>query len=229
MSDEANHDKELRRFVTSSASEEVASRVRRDVTEYSEVMRSLEKSQSPLSAFCVKPSNLYFATQDSSEKVLLLLRKHPVTQLPWVLLAAIGLIIPLFWDLGSFLGFLPAEHQAAAVVAWYVALIVFVFEQFLSWYYNVNIITDERVIDIDFHSLIYRNISSTKLAKIEDVTATTHGVLGTIINYGTVTVQTAGEKREFEFENVPAPNTIVQLLNELLQEEELEQLEGRVA
>lgn len=229
MSDEANHDKKLRRFVTSSASEEVASRVRRDVTEYSEVMRSLSASHNPLSAFCVKPSNLHFATQDSSEKILLLLRKHPATQLPWVLLAAIGLVIPMVWDLGSFLAFLPGSHQAAAVVAWYVALLVFVFEQFLSWYYNVNIITDERVIDVDFNSLIYRNISSTKLAKIEDVTATTHGVLGTIINYGTVTVQTAGEQREFEFENVPAPNTIVQLLNELLQEEELEQLEGRVA
>lgn len=229
MSHEEEHEINRRRFVTSSASDEVAGRVRRDVDEYSEVMRELRASSNPLAAFCVKPSNLYFATQDPHERVLLLLRKHVVTQIPWMLLAGIGFILPFFWDPGSFLSFLPASYQMATTVGWYVVLVVFVLESFLSWYYNVNIITDERVIDVDFHSLIYRNISSTKLDKIEDVTATTHGVLGTVINYGTVSVQTAGERREFEFVDVPNPNTIVQLLNELLQEEELEELEGRVA
>lgn len=218
-----------KKMASSQASEEVAERVHRDVDEYSEVMRVLHDDHNPFSSFSAKPENLRFATQDIQEKVLLLLRKHPVTQIPWIIIAVVGVLIPVFIDPGHLLSFLPVSYQIAATIAWYVALLFFILESFLSWYYNVNIITDERVIDVDFLSLVYRNISSAKLDKIEDVTARTHGAMGTIVNYGTVFIQTAGTQKEFEFEDVPKPNTVAQLLNELLQEEELEQLEGRVA
>ena len=58
--------------------------------------------------------------------------------------------------------------------------------------------------------------------------ATAGGALQTMFDYGLVTVQTAGAKPEIEFEDVPHPNMIVQLFNELLLEEEREEVEGRV-
>lgn len=216
-------------LASAHASQEVSDRVHRNVDEYSSVMRQMPVSTNPVSAFVSKPLNMSFATQDTQEKILLLLRKHPVTQLLWIIIAGIGVLIPVFIDPGQLLSFLPPNYQVAATVTWYVAILFYVLESFLSWYYNVYIITDERVIDVDFLSLIYRNISSAKLNRIEDVTARTHGALQTVVNYGTVTIQTAGTEEEFEFEDVPKPNTIVQLINELLQEEELEQIEGRVA
>lgn len=217
------------RFSSAQAPEHIAARVHRDVDEYSTVMRGMRSTQNPLAAFVPKPRFMRFATQDPSEQVLLLLRKHPVTQLGWIILAGIGVIIPSFIDPGQLLPFLPPNYQAATTITWYVAVLFFILESFLSWYYNVYIITDERVVDIDFLSLIYKNISSAKLDRIEDVTARTHGTLQTIVNFGTVSIQTAGTQEEFEFEDVPKPNTIVQLINELLQEEQLESLEGRVA
>lgn len=90
------------------------------------------------------------------------------------------------------------------------------------------IITDERIIDVDFYSMIYKSVSEAKLEKVEDVTATTAGFLGAFLNYGNISIQTAAEKREFEFLKVPQPAKVTKFLNELLLEEEREKMEGRV-
>lgn len=84
------------------------------------------------------------------------------------------------------------------------------------------------MVDVDFISLLYRNITSAKISNIEDVTSTAGGALQTVFDFGLVTVQTAGSKPEIEFEDVPHPNMIVELFNELILEEEQEQLDGRV-
>ena len=104
----------------------------------------------------------------------------------------------------------------------------YVIENFLYWYYNIYIITDERIIDIDFYSLIYRSVSEAKIDKIEDVTATTAGLFAGVFNYGNITIQTAAEKREFDFNKVPQPAKVTKFLNELILEEEREKNEGRV-
>lgn len=203
-------------------------RRRRPVDEYSEVMRSLSPSSNPLIAFAAKPINTVFATQDTEEQLILLLRRHPITQVPWIIAAIIAALLPVFFDPGSVFQFLSPTYHFFITATWYLAVITFVFQSFLSWYYNVYIITDERVVDVDFISLLHRNISSAKLNNIEDVTSTAGGALQTVFDYGTVTIQTAGSKPEIEFEDVPHPNMIVQLFNELILEEEQEEVEGRV-
>jgi uncharacterized membrane protein YdbT with pleckstrin-like domain len=157
-----------------------------------------------------------------------LLRKHPITQIPW-LIAAIGLFLaPALFSLVPFFDFLPARFNLAALFLWYLLVTGFVLEAALSWFFNVYIITDERIIDVDFLSLIYKNISSAKIDNIEDVTAETGGAIRSIFNFGTVRIQTAGASAELAFEDVPQPAKVTRLLNELLLEEEREKVEGRV-
>jgi hypothetical protein len=76
--------------------------------------------------------------------------------------------------------------------------------------------------------LIYQNISAAKIDNIEDVTATKGGALRSVFDFGTVHIQTAAEKTQFEFEDVPHPSQVTKLLNELILEEEREKNEGRV-
>lgn len=210
-----------------SVEQEHTRRLRR-IDEYSQVMRSLPPASMPLAAFLPRPSKTYFASQISGEVIVMLLRKHPITQIPWILLALVLAVIPLFIDPGAILSFLPSNYQIAITISWYAFLLTIILESFLSWYFNVYIITDERVVDVDFDSLIYRNITSAKLENIEDITAEAGGVLQTVFNYGTVIIQTAGAVDRIEFEQVPNPNLLIKLLNELLQEEEQEKIEGRV-
>jgi membrane protein YdbS with pleckstrin-like domain len=203
-------------------------RPHREVDEYSELMRQEAPSNNPFHAFAPKPLQVFFDSQDKAERVILLLRKSPITQIPWVLITIVLLFMPLLFGAVGFLNFLPARFQLAGVIFWYLLVTGFMLESFLSWFFNVYIITDERVIDVDFLSLIYKNISSAKIDKIEDVTAETGGALRSVFDFGTVKIQTAGSDTEIEFEDVPQPGKITRLINELLIEEEREKIEGRV-
>jgi len=69
---------------------------------------------------------------------------------------------------------------------------------------------------MDFHGLLYRNISQAPIRNIEDVTYNISGALKVIFNYGDVLIQTAGEKVEFEFEEVGNPSKVVDILSDLV-------------
>lgn len=200
----------------------------RDPEEYSEVMRKERAVESPLAAFVVKPKKVRFETQDPEEHVLLLLRKHVVTNLDWILLVMLFLVMPILIVGWVDLSWLPTNYGLVAVVGWYLATLGYGFENFLAWYFNVYIITDERIIDYDFYSLLYKRVSEAKIDRIEDVTYEMGGAAMSILNYGTVYIQTAGEQREIDFGAVPRPEVVVKLLNELALEEEREKIEGRV-
>lgn len=180
-----------------------------------------------LSAYMVKPEKIHFETQDLGEKIILLLRRHPITNLGWMTLVAALSLVPLIFAFIPKTGLIPWGYQVVSLVLWYLFVFAFGFERFLSWYYNLYIVTDERVIDVDFHSLLYKKISQAKIDRIEDVTFVMGGLVKTVFNFGTVYIQTAAEQREFDFEEVPHPDRVAKILNELMLEEEQEKIEGR--
>jgi len=198
------------------------------VNDYSRVMRNEKSSNNALKSFVAKPTKIHFDSQGQNERVLLLMRRHPVTQLKWILIAIVLLFMPILFLSVGMLNFLPPTFQLATLVMWYVLIISFSLESFLNWFYNVYIITDERVIDVDFHNLIYKNISSAKIDVIEDISSTAGGILASIFNYGTVRIQTSAAVVEFEYDDVPQPAKVTEFLNELLLEEEKEKFENRV-
>lgn len=200
----------------------------KDPDEYSSVMRESIPTINPFAAYVPKPEDFRFESQDELEKVLLVLRKHPLTQIPWMIIGALMLIAPsIILPFVPMYSVIPEIYRVVIMLGWYLLTFAFLLESVLSWIFNVYIITDERIIDTDFYSLIYKRISEAKIDKIEDVTSETGGVLRSLFDFGTITIQTAAEKREFEFEDVPHPSRVVRLLNELMLEEEQEQLDGR--
>lgn len=186
-------------------------------------------SHNPLSSFCFRPELVRFESQQSTEKIVLLLRRHPVTNVPWIALAVLLVLAPKLLEWFPLLSFLPERFQFVALLIWYLIVTAFILEEALSWYFNVNIITDERIIDIDFKNLIYRETSDAKIEYIQDVTDKLGGVVGTIFNFGRVEIQTAGTVPVIEFEDVPNPGRVLKIINELRREEEVEKIEGRVS
>jgi len=86
------------------------------------------------------------------------------------------------------------------------------------YYLNIQIITNQRVVDITQHSLVHHMISELHLSRIEDVTAEVSGVLGTFLDYGDVFVQTAGETERFVFHNVANPQRIEKIILDLYEQ-----------
>ena len=201
---------------------------KRTASDYSELVRNHKPTRNPLTHFSVCPPLLTFESQNKEEEILLLMRRHIITNVPWILGFLVMVLAPLSLSFFPMLDFLPIRFQSLLLIFWYLFSFGWFWEQFLAWYFNVYIITDERVIDVDFYSLIYKNVSATKIDNIEDVTYTTSGALQSLLNFGTITVQTAAEKRQFEFEHVPNPDVVAGFLNEMILEEEREDMEGRV-
>lgn len=186
-------------------------------------------SHNPLSSFCYHPDRVSFETQDEEEKIVLLLRRHIITNVPWLLGAILMVLTPIIiLPLFPILSFLPTNYQLIAILGWYLVTTAFILENFLSWFFNVNLITDERIIDIDFHNLIYKEVSDAKIDKIQDTTYNMGGVVRTMFNYGNVFIQTAAEVPTFEFLAVPQPDKVVKILKDIMIEEEQEKIEGRV-
>jgi membrane protein YdbS with pleckstrin-like domain len=99
---------------------------------------------------------------------------------------------------------------------WYLLMAAVVFEGFLSWYFDVFVVTDKRVIDIDFNNLIYKNISSAEISRIQDVTYNVGGPLASFLDFGEVLVQTAGELQMIEIPNTPHPAKVAKLIDEMV-------------
>ncbi len=181
-----------------------------------------------LSSFITGPKNLRFETQDREEKIVLLLRRHPITLIPWGLLIILMIMVPYFISKVFVLTLLPANFLLISLLTWYLLTFAFAFERFLTWFFNVGILTDERVVDINFPSLLYRDISEVKTDKVQQVSTKTGGYIRSLFNFGDVLIQSAGEIPEIYFDAVPNPEQVSRIINDLMFEEEQEKLEGRI-
>lgn len=182
----------------------------------------------PLSSFIYCPKNATFSSKDPEEKVILILRKHPITNLGTIIIGIIMIIAPSVLSVFPIIDFLPGRFKFIAVVIWYLITVAFLFEKFLTWFFNVNIITDERLFDVDFVHLTYREMTDANIDQIQDVTVRMGSVIRTIFNYGDIVIQTAAEIPQIEFDAIPQPDRVAKILRELRVEEEVEKLEGRV-
>lgn len=188
-----------------------------------------KKSGNSLSSLLFLPrDNIRFETQEPEEKILMIVRAHWITNIPWVFLSIVIFIAPVVLGFFPLLDSFPFRYRIVFVIFWYLIFLMFVFEKFLSWFFNLSIITDERIVDVDFINLTTKKVSDCDLDKIQDVSFTNAGAIGTILNYGNVLVQTAAEVTEFVFEKVPRPGKIAEILRHLRTEEKIEAIEGRV-
>lgn len=184
--------------------------------ELSETIRKERPAKRNITAFAAKPRNAFFDAQLREEEIALLLRRHPITQLSKIFLMVGAFFFPIVMFSSPFLQFMTPNYKAATVVAWYLILFGFSLELFLTWFFNVFIVTNRRVIDVDFYSMIHKDISSAKLENIQDMSVVTHGVFASIIDFGTLYIQTAGQKPRIEFEDIPHPSKVAKVLNELI-------------
>jgi membrane protein YdbS with pleckstrin-like domain len=168
-------------------------------------------------AYVENPQNHRFEGQDVDEKILLLLRAHPVTNLSWVIPAILLFLAPLFIGaltplLNIDLSNIPSSLGLVFLLINYLLVSVIIFEGFLHWYFNVYIITSKNVIDVDFHSVLFKNIDMAPLRNIEDTSSSMAGLLNSIFNYGNVIVQTAGSSKNIEFTSVPKPHQVADFI-----------------
>jgi uncharacterized membrane protein YdbT with pleckstrin-like domain len=193
------------------------------------MLAETEPAMHALASYCPRPLGVGFDLQHEDEQVLLMIRQHPIVNIPWIVITILLTIAPfVFLPLVPILSFFPVKFHVIAFIGWYLMVFGYALEQFLVWFFNIYIITDERVIDMDFYNLLFKRVSEAKIDRIEDITTANSGLLQSIVDFGDIQIQTSAEIPEIEFEKIPHPDRVQKLLSELIDQEEQERIEGRV-
>jgi hypothetical protein len=178
-------------------------------------MMELTTSHKLFHSFCTK-TDTRFDTQGKEETVYLVLRAHPITMFPYLfngfILFALLVLLNAFFP--SFL--MPMQN---IFVNLFFLLFIgnYIAFGFVNWYFNMGIVTDKRVVDIDFNLVLFKVVTYTRLDNIEDVTAKSGGFIPSIFNYGNLFIQTAGTEINTEFMNIPHPSGAAKIIDGLMQ------------
>lgn len=180
----------------------------------------LEQQMHLFSSFCLNPKGIHFKNQEPGEKILLFLRRDLITNFMWIIISIALLVIPIlsfpFIDLSKPIFIFPIKHIIIFILFYYLLVFTYVYVNFITWYFNIGLITNIRVMDVDFSNLIYKNIAATKISLIQDVSFTQGGVSRTFFDYGDVFVQTSGTLENIEFEATPKPENTVHVIEDLI-------------
>lgn len=179
-----------------------------------------------MKSYCVLPGTK-FVTQQEDEEIVLLLRAHPITNIGWILLVLGMLILPSILLSTGIFAAVPGKFIFVGRLVWYLVTLCFAFEKFLYWYYSVFIVTNERLVDIDFDNLMYRQVTYANLDHIEEPEETTGGFFQTLFQYGDVSVTTASEKPTIEALGIPHPDKVIDIISRLSEELEKRRENGK--
>ncbi|HPN96191.1 MAG TPA: PH domain-containing protein [Candidatus Moranbacteria bacterium] len=166
-------------------------------------------------------THYHFLGQKPNEKILLVVHRH------WfnILSQFFVVFLMLFLFIGTYL-YLPLVFSSLsnpinADLFYFLENLFFMFVWiifFLIWvdyYFDVWIVTDQRIVNIEQKGLFSRVVSELELENIQDITTDVHGVIPTFLNYGNLFVQTAAEKERFIFRNIPDPYGVKDLVMNL--------------
>jgi membrane protein YdbS with pleckstrin-like domain len=146
----------------------------------------------------------------TDEHIIIVIRKHWIVLLerflPSFLLLAIPMLLWLIVPLAAIffretnLITPPLTHFALAV--WIMIACANAFVSYMNYILDMWIVTDQRLIDVEQHGLFSREVAEIPLSRIQDVSIQINGILRTFLTFGTVRIQTAGE-REYLIHDVP--------------------------
>lgn len=181
----------------------------------------LENSLNMFSTFCVNPSGITFEDQKDNETILLFLRKHFITNLPWISIGLVLFLLPPFLYLSYFLNFsgnpisfinLPPNYLIIILLSYYLGVFIFIFVNYATWFFNISLFTSERIINVNFSELVYKHVESAKFELLEDLDYNQTGFIRSMFDYGDIDLQVIGLHDVFHIYSIPHPEQIIRLV-----------------
>jgi len=161
---------------------------------------------------------------------LIIYRTHWWIMVRKTIIPFILIVVLLIGFISKLLGFFPTVSEDL----FYLGLLFFTFisamwwlYQYFDWYNDQYILTKDQLIDVSRKPLGYEDRRSAPVKNIQTVEYKRKGIIGLLLNYGTVRIQIGNE--ELTFDNVYAPSQIqseVYLQLKKYQEEQ-QRLEGQ--
>lgn len=136
----------------------------------------------------------YFPDQFDDEEVLYVFRKHPIVMRKGLIIGSLGLLAgPLYTLILTY----ARPDNPPSMTFFYLSLVVSVgisfllfFPSWMSWYFSVFIVSDQRFIQITQKGFFHRSVVDMGLNQIQMVNYEVRGLQETLLGYGTIMMQT---------------------------------------
>ncbi len=144
---------------------------------------------------------------DDDEEIIMVVHKH------W-LLGFKYLFWPLLGFVFAWLLFLFAPHRfifyIAAIAS--IATMVWALRSFYDYYLDAWIITDQGIIDVEWHGWFHRQSTRVLFSDIQGVSYEIQGFLGTMMRFGTIGVEKISTGSVLSMDSVKNPRAIEALI-----------------
>lgn len=180
------------------------------------------KPVSFFTSYFTEPVGIQIEGMNADERVVLFIRWHFTKNLPWItasLVLALSPSVLLFPGVFSFISSVIPQRFIFILISFYYLIILgYIFLHFITWFYNVGVITTKRIVDIDFNDIMNKDVAITRIPDVIDVEFNQNGFIKSYLDYGDVLIQTEAEKENFEFKDVPHPAKITDTILDLIDE-----------
>lgn len=170
----------------------------------------------------LRPRNVRFATQNKGEKVYILLRRHWITNLNWMMNTVLLCLVPIvIYAILTFFSMRPASWFDVRVwvivlLSYYALIFTYIIRQIIDWFFNMYIVTNERIIDYNLN-LATTNLGAVEmgLENIEQVKEENVGIIRSTFNYGKLSIFSAADKSVIIFDAIPRPTFVRDIISDL--------------
>lgn len=174
----------------------------------------------------------HFEGQDPDEEILFVIHRH------WfnILVQFIPCVLGFLAVVGSFLFFIVLSPDALSFISrtlfFFIESLLLIFLWFfafliwINYYLDVWIITNKRIVNIEQKGLFIRSMSDVYLFRVQDVTTEVYGFFPSLLNFGNVYAQSAGERERFVFRKIPLPYDIKDTIMDLAQHTHQSEIES---
>ena len=165
-----------------------------------------------------------FSDQRDTERVFVVARRHIIDFLQSLVILLALAILPIIVGIlfGREIITLIQTNQAywadlviLLVMVYFLIVIMFFMTSWIGFYYNLLIVTDERIVEITQRGLFSRETYELTYDQIEDVDFTSRGLLMTYFDVGDIEIQTAGPRRNFFIKKAPKPRIVGSIIHDL--------------
>jgi len=137
----------------------------------------------------------YFPDQFDDEEVLYVFRKHPIVMRRGIIWGSLGLLVGPVYTL--ILTYVRPPDQIPSMNFFYLSFLASIvlsallfFPSWMSWYYSVFVVTDQRFMQITQRGFFHHSVVDMGLTQIQMVNYEVSGLQETLLGFGTIMMQT---------------------------------------
>lgn len=125
------------------------------------------------------------------------------------------LIVPFLFFVFPFFVLVLSKPSSSILIifgSWAVLSFVWLARNFFDYYLDAWIITDHGIIDLEWHGWFHRQSSRILYSDIQGVSTEIVGVIGTVMRYGTLTVEKISTGSTVSLTEVPRPRSVESMI-----------------